>query len=1779
MTTIKVMGHRDNSLKNVNFGRELEGFTVSDAVQFSTDRASSSQQIIESLKPDDIVELIFEEDIHRWVTVAELERDFKNQLSRGDEPGVLEIPARLPTGDTSRGATSWVLKALRVLKFDPMEKAADTFAEAWDKKLMPKPGLYRYDQGPDALGEKLDKLLLKDDPTILLFIHGTFSSTTNGFSRLSQEVWKVLQQTYGDRIFGYDHKTLSLSPIENALDLVQKLPENARLHLVTHSRGGLIGELLCRGGRTDGMDPFDEHDRKLTLEHGFAVDKLVDLSDLLTSKNIRVERFVRVACPARGTTLVSTRLDRWLEVIVNVIGKLLPPGASTAYGILTDLLLDFKKQAANPDAIPGLAAMVPVSSFIKMINRPDVELDVDLSVVAGDVEKNDLTGRLATFFTDLFYSEEHDLVVQTPAMYGGPARKAGRYFFHKGSSVNHFNYFSNKKTAEIIREALTLSPGALGDKGFRPLAEAYVSAVPELEISARSYQKRSNLSQPVVYLLPGIMGTHLSAKGNRVWLDAVSLAQGKMKSLGIDDTWVEPQALVGLAYAKLVDYLSATHEVIPFPYDWRKSILDEADRFARVLEAKLKETKADQPIRILAHSMGGLVTRAMIGSNTELWKKIQDRDGARFVMLGTPNKGSYKIPRLIFGQDKTFRMLAMLDIINPAEDLLNVIVRYPGILQLLPMEEDGKWNFAEADTWDRFPNPRRRKWVKPRQADLDQVKRFHEALERGRIEDWDSIVYVAGYERGAPVAVGIDDKDKIVFQATDRGDGTVPWESGILPELEKDRTYYMKAAHGDLANHRDSFGAIYDLLNEGVTTRLAKTPPRDRGQEVRYELRDEGVDIYPTQQDLEAAVLGAQPILHLERNIQPVRVSVVHGNLSFCSNPVAVGHYEGDDLYSAEKALDHHLNGRLSDRLQLGLYPGAEGTVEVVLNDKGRKPGGAIVVGLGKAGELSPRRLSSSFANALREFGVKTLENNPMGEDGELTISTLLIGTGGTGLSVRNSVDAILSAVLQANNSFSQIVGANRGGSRHQYNIRIAEVQFIELFKDQAILAVKALEPFRDNHEFTIEPKLQSLQGGWKRIAYEEPAGWWNRIHVRAGENRNDALIFSVPTDRARSEDSRLLVQRPSLDRLIGQAVQNPNWDQTLATAMFELMIPNRIKGSFKDMQSVLFVVDREAARYPWELLFDQQSGNALPLVIQMGMIRQFSTFSFQERVVDVKNKDVMVIGNPANPPGNFSNLPGAEQEAHLVAAKLEENGFEVKRAIHTDPGYIMNHLFSKDYRVLHLAGHGVYEYQYKESEEAEPEVYTGMVLGDGIFLTANEFKQKMHIPELVFINCCHLGKFSSKKEEDKTPRYAFNDFAASLSEQLIDMGVRAVIAAGWAVDDAAALTFAEVFYDHLLKGYRFGDAVKAARVETYRLHKDRTNTWGAYQCYGDPAYRLVINPEGDQGTQHGFVDVEEAIVKINQLYERSKTTSTQGIGFIRSELKKVTDEIERENPAWLRNAKLLDALGEAFGEAFWIEEAVKYYDLAIESGKSTAPIKAIEQSANFHIRLAVQDCENNPETYGDAKGKIEKQIKKIKHLMGTIGETEERLSMVGGGYKRLAQLASSRVPEDCASALQQMEKYYNRAWAKKKKGSYPLSNALTASIVQALRASDPDTGNLSDAKQLIKIAEELANQDKLSAPDDFWAATGVADVKLLTYIYEYLIDNQFVLSENLCNELVREYKSAWQQYGSARELNSIIEHYAFLAVVIKKSDAPENLCNVLEKILNSLKSTYEEVD
>src|SRR5262249_17985625 len=119
---------------------------------------------------------------------------------------------------------------------------------------------------------------------------------------------------------------------------------------------------------------------------------------------------------------------------------------------------------------------------------------------------------------------------------------------------------------------------------------------------------------------------------------------------------------------------------------------------------------------------------------------------------------------------------------------------------------------------------------------------------------------------------------------------------------------------------------------------------------------------------------------------------------------------------------------------------------------------------------------------------------------------------------------------------------------------------------------------------------------------------------------------------------------------------------------------------------------------------------------------------------------------------------------------------------------------------------------------------------------------------ELAFINCCYLGRIEpgsvveASTLGDRRPL-----FAANVAEELIRIGVRCVVAAGWAVDDGPAKLFAQRFYQALTLGRTFAEAVGLAREETHRSPPG-SNPWAAYQCYGDPDWLYAMERDARDG-------------------------------------------------------------------------------------------------------------------------------------------------------------------------------------------------------------------------------------------------------------------------------------------------------------------------------------------
>ena len=394
MSTIKIAGETTGLTPSELAGVRLDGklkVTERAAVRVEKARAAEGKLVSLNVADDDVIEVELDGGVKLWTTVGKFRADFGMPPVRSAGSEYLSFPTEIELGGPSRGLVGWAIKALRIFDVDLPGMTVVGLARAWEEKHIPSPGLYRCLQPAPATLEPVASPLPADKP-LLVFLHGTASSFAGSFGALwdgpQSKIGATLFNAYNGQIYAFQHRTFTESPLENTIALLKQLLDNARLHLVSHSRGGLIGELLCRATVTAGRDPFDDKDTDLFADSenddGAKVDRahdramLATLNDLLKMKKPRVERFVRVACPARGSTLASERLDRWLSVIINALSFCGLQG-SLFFEAATDLITAIVKEHTDPRTLPGVEAMMPTAPLVRSLNRFDVTVSADLS--------------------------------------------------------------------------------------------------------------------------------------------------------------------------------------------------------------------------------------------------------------------------------------------------------------------------------------------------------------------------------------------------------------------------------------------------------------------------------------------------------------------------------------------------------------------------------------------------------------------------------------------------------------------------------------------------------------------------------------------------------------------------------------------------------------------------------------------------------------------------------------------------------------------------------------------------------------------------------------------------------------------------------------------------------------------------------------------------------------------------------------------------------------------------------------------------------------------------------------------------------------------------------------------------------------------------------------------------------------------------------------------------------------------------------------------------------
>lgn len=790
-----------------------------------------------------------------------------------------------------------------------------------------------------------------------------------------------------------------------------------------------------------------------------------------------------------------------------------------------------------------------------------------------------------------------------------------------------------------------------------------------------------------------------------------------------------------------------------------------------------------------------------------------------------------------------------------------------------------------------------------------------------------------------------------------------------------------------------------------------------------------------------------------------LRVGVVHGDVIRCaSHTLVLGHYEDDAIVDLEEAVDERLGGRLSQRYRLGVYPGPLGSADVIPGRDGGRD--VLVIGLGLVGNLTLSGLGEAVTRGVLRYAAEARDGKPRAHPASrrpatvrgLGLSFVLIGGNSPGLSIDDSVLGIVRGVLAANRALRPTPADVAVTGSSSPAVSIDEIEFVELYEGRAEVAARAVRDLLTRLALQIEddervaPVARVRNGhGGEAIAPAQPgrSHWWRRILIR--DLGTQGVHFLTLTDSARAEGQKIMPNRSNVDRYVEALRGDLHSDQAAAATLFHLILPNPLKVRLSAERDLILVFERgdgvewrnasegheplPPTDYPWELIGERRGGACEPLALRVGLVRQLRVDGVRP-APPPRGRHVLVVGAPKTAPEDrLKLLRGAITEGRAVAKQLRSAHFDVHELIRPTGREVLDRLFQREWLVVHVTGHGAYR--------AGDRARSGIYLDDGLRLTTAEIEQLPVVPSLVFLNTCYVGAIDP---------VAHASLAASLSEQLIRCGVRAVVAAGWSVDDAAAVTFAKAFYVAMLAGTPFGAALLSARRKTHSEHP-RVNTWGAYQAYGDPGFVL-------QPTRVPQSDRSDDPVSRHELRQRLVAFAGTPWGEASAAGKRLRALLGGMGADWLADPVVRELEGAAWWALGERARAIAAYRHAAQAGSGTVSLRALLQLSNLEVRRVLHgEGQDGAKDLHDALQRIERII--------ALQESAEAWAHKASALKRIAAspLLHKLMPDTSArQMLVKAAEAYGRsaALARSAEGvdriaggpAYPLLNQLVLDVL-----------------------------------------------------------------------------------------------------------------------------------
>jgi len=875
-------------------------------------------------------------------------------------------------------------------------------------------------------------------------------------------------------------------------------------------------------------------------------------------------------------------------------------------------------------------------------------------------------------------------------------------------------------------------------------------------------------------------------------------------------------------------------------------------------------------------------------------------------------------------------------------------------------------------------------------------------------------------------------------------------------------------------------------------------------------------------------------VSHTAVTLAPLRVTVVNANLKFVRYPMLVGHYRSIALTGSEYAMDVLLGGAMSTSLRINLYPDQPGSNQQFVNTQMNRdnpmqpprPDAVIVVGLGEEGKLRASDLTMTVRQGVMAWSQRLAGSGNGGRPQPFELASTLIGSSGTGNPAGQAARLVAQGVREAN---LRLVDAGWPTVKH--------LHLVELFLDRATEAWRSLQVLATASpgDFVITPFVQSGLGSLQRPL--DPSYRGSEYDLIAAMTQRDTygesmIAYTVDTRRARTEVRAQATQLKLLRELTATAADDAADDRQIGRSLFRLLVPLEMQPFLGGSDAMLLELDGGTAGIPWELLDTTPEGDSArreaPWAIRTKLLRKLRTADFRITPHDANaDSHVLIIGEPRCDDATLPRLPAARAEARDIAAlfksRIAAHDGRVRdlisgdgpRDVGPDARTVINALLERDWRIIHIAGHG----EPPDTLQAESENVLqsrvdprGVVLSHGTYLGPREIATMATVPELVFVNCCFTAVGDPSAALDK-PERTYGErarFAAGVAESLISIGVRCVIASGWAVEDEPAMAFAKTFYEQLLQGARFIDAVAAGREAAWHMGG---NTWAAYQCYGDPDWRFrsptvdaAQTMRTDERKYAGIASWRTLLVALEAIAVESRypdydmERGQASLTFLETSFGDEWGDI--------------GSVAEGFGNAWSLLEdpkkAVAWHRRAMSANDGSASINCVQDLGNLRVRIALESVEyaqRMSNASGDASVLAEALVAARAEIASAIDmvtqitrmqPTIDRESLCGSSWKRLSMLeliAGDREAE--ARAITRMKEHYQAAEALARASShpelyYPALNRMAAELI--VDAESPDWSGF-DATFVADVRDSLFR--KVSDDPDFWSVVGATELRV----------------------------------------------------------------------------------